>query len=152
MRPPLDAADGLAYPSIRAMSDDRIQWVRGATREGPMETIGVLELCDDGRCRAVLAERVEVDGRCHVLLARQAWGGKGTPDARWWSLVLDDEVKAYTVRNGSCGDPVRPGDVPRIARALEELGLAAETTMIAVDKGCAVFPWRDGGSPTTGGV
>jgi hypothetical protein len=57
------------------MGDGRITWERGERRAGPNETIGVLELCGDGQCRAVFAERVEVDGRCHVLLARKAWGG-----------------------------------------------------------------------------
>lgn len=124
------------------MTDERVQWVHGEVRPGPKETIGVLELRADGRCRAVLAERVEVDGRCHVLLARHAWGGKDAPDTRWWSLEMDEDQKVLTVRNGSCGDPVRPDDTTRIARAVESLGLAAATTMIAVDKGSGVFPWR----------
>ncbi len=124
------------------MPDDRVQWIRGVQRDGPTETIGVLELREDGACRVVIAERTEVDGRCHVLLARHAWGGKATADTRWWSLEMDDAHKVFTVRNGSCGDPVRPDDPPRIARALEELGLATESTMVAVDKHSAVFPWR----------
>lgn len=126
----------------RAMSDERVRWIRGERREGPAETIGVLELRPDGGCRALIAEREEVDGRCHILLARKEWGGKDTLETRWWSLVLDADAKVYTVRNGSCGDPVTSDDVPRIARALKELGLAAETTMIAVDKGPAAFPWH----------
>ena len=55
---------GWRYP-LR-VADPRITWEKGERREGPNETIGVLELAADGRCRAVFAERVEVDGRCHV--------------------------------------------------------------------------------------
>lgn len=36
-------------------------------------------------------------------------------------------------------------DVPRIMRALEDLGLASPRTMIAVDDGRAVLPWHDRG-------
>jgi len=104
--------------------------------------IGVLELKVDGRCRAVFAERVEVDGRCHILLARQAWEGKDSLDTRWWSLVLDREYKVFTIRNGSCGDRIERGDVPRIVRALGELNLLTRDTMIAVDDGPAVIPGR----------
>jgi hypothetical protein len=56
--------------------------------------------------------------------------------------VLDRELKAYTVRNSSCGDKVLTTDVPRIMRALEDLGLASPRTMIAVDDGKPVLPWR----------
>ena len=48
----------------------------------------MLELKADGSCRAVFAE-VEVDGRCHIRLARQVWQGKDALDTRWWSLLLD---------------------------------------------------------------
>jgi hypothetical protein len=58
-------------------------------------------------------------------------------------MVLDGSGKAYTIRNGSCGDSVTTADVPRIMRALEALRLAAPTTMIALDDAPAVFPWRD---------
>jgi hypothetical protein len=58
------------------MNDDRISWVKGDTQLGPLQTIGVLEIREDGSFRAVFAERAEIDGRCHVLLAKQAWGGK----------------------------------------------------------------------------
>ena len=122
--------------------DERITWVRGERRAGPNETIGVLELKADGSCRAVFAERVEVDGRCHILLARQAWEGKDSLDTRWWSLVLDGNHKVFTIRNGSCGDRIESGDVPRIVRALEELDLLTKDTMIAVDGGPAVIPGR----------
>jgi hypothetical protein len=107
-----------------------------------METIGVLELRASGSCRAVFAERAEVDGRCHILLARQVWEGKDALDTRWWSLVLDGDNKVFTIRNGSCGDAVLRSDVPRIARALEELDLLTEQTMIAVDDGPPVLPRR----------
>ena len=100
----------------------------------------MLELRSDNTCRAVFAERTQVDGRCHVLLARQAWGGKDTLDTRWWSLVLDGNLKVDTIRNGSCGDQLLARDVPRIVRALEELNLLTADTMIAVDDGPAVFP------------
>ncbi len=54
------------------MSDPRVTVVRGEPRPGPRQRIGVLELGPDGSPRVALAERVEVDGRCHVLLARAA--------------------------------------------------------------------------------
>jgi hypothetical protein len=115
------------------MSDARITWERGERQQGPMETIGVLELQEHGGCRAVFAERVEVDGRCHVLLARKAWGGKTALDTRWWSLVLDGNHKVETIRNGSCGDKLTMADVPRIISALTELGLLTDDTQIATD-------------------
>jgi hypothetical protein len=118
----------------------RITWVRGDERPGPRQVIGVLELHTDGACRAVFAERTQVDGRCHVLLARGAWGGKDSLETRWWSLVLDENHKVHTIRNGSCGDAIRGDDVPRIVSALEELDLLTEQTMIAVDDGLPVFP------------
>jgi hypothetical protein len=52
------------------------------------------------------------------------------------------DQKVYTVRNGSCGDALNAADVPRIVRALEELGLANAGIMLAVDDGPAVLPWR----------
>jgi hypothetical protein len=113
--------------------DGRITWEHGEPRGGPNETIGVLELRVDGGCRVVFAERAEVDGRCHVLLARKAWGGKDSLETRWWSLVLDRELKVDTIRNGSCGDALTSADVPRILRALAELDLVTGETMIAVD-------------------
>lgn len=123
------------------MTDDgRITWVRGEEREGPRQTIGVLEMRGDGSCRAAFAERTQVDGRCHVLLARQAWGGKDSLETRWWSLVLDRNHKVDTIRNGSCGDPLLTRDVPAIVRALEEMDLLTEHTMVAVDDGPSVFP------------
>jgi hypothetical protein len=123
------------------MTDDgRITWVTGEEREGPRQTIGVLEMRGDGGIRAAFAERTQVDGRCHVLLARQAWGGKESLETRWWSLVLDRNRKVDTVRNGSCGDPLRTADVPGIVRALEEMDLLTEHTMVAVDDGPSVFP------------
>jgi hypothetical protein len=125
------------------MSDERVTWFRGELQLGvPRQTIGVLELRADGRCRAVFAERAEVDGRCHVLLARAAWGPKDARETRWWSLVLGTNQKVHTVRNGSCGDTLNAEDVPRIVHALEELGLANAQVMIAVDDGPAVMPWR----------
>jgi hypothetical protein len=128
------------------MADERITWFRGKLRSGPRQTIGVLEVLGDGSCRAVFAERAEVDGRCHIRLARQAWGPKEDLDTRWWSLVLDSNLQAHTVRNGSCGDALTTAEVPRVLRALEELGLVTEETMIALDDGPAVFPRRRGGS------
>jgi hypothetical protein len=125
--------------STRA-SDERITWIRGEERDGPRQTIGVLEMQPDGFFRAAFAERTQVDGRCHVLLARQAWGGKNSLDTRWWSLVLDRSHKVDTIRNGSCSDPLNTADVPRIVAALEELDLLTEQTMIAVDDGPSVFP------------
>jgi hypothetical protein len=124
------------------MTDARITWVRGERRNGPMELIGVLELRADGSCRAAFAERTEVDGRCHVRLARQVFDRKDALETRWWSLVLDAKHKVFTVRNGSCGDPVTAGDVPRIIQALEELDLVTPDTMIALDQGPPVFPRR----------
>ena len=123
------------------MAGEQISWVRGQRDQGPTETIGVLEVRADGRCRAVFAERAEVDGRCHILLARQAWGSKDSLDTRWWSLVLNRSLKASYVRNGSCGDSVTTADIPRIVRAIEELGLVAPDTMIVVDDGPSAFPW-----------
>ena len=119
--------------------DQRITWVTGERGDGPRETIGVLELEPDGRCRAVFAERAEVDGNCHVLLARHAWGGKGSLETRWWSLVLDPHHKVSTIRNGSCGDPITKDDVPRILRTLTDLDLLKKGTMIAVDAGGSVI-------------
>jgi hypothetical protein len=110
------------------VTDPRITWERGERQQGPTETIGVLEIQADGGCRAVFAERVEVDGRCHVLLARKAWGGKIALDTRWWSLVLDGNQKVETIRNGSCGDRLTKADVPRIIRALSELDLITDDT------------------------
>ena len=124
------------------MVDDRITWVHGETRSGPRELIGVLEIRGDGEFRVVLAERVEVDGRCHILLAKQAWGPKDSLDTRWWSLVLDREHRAYSVRTGSCGDPLTRADVPRITHALEELGMLTEHTMLHVADGPAAFTGR----------
>jgi hypothetical protein len=123
------------------MTDDgRITWVTGEEREGPRQTIGVLEMRGDGSIRAAFAERTQVDGRCHVLLARQAWGGKDSLQTRWWSLVLDRNRKVDTIRNGSCGDPLHTADVPVIVRALEEMDLLTEHTMIAVDDGPSAIP------------
>src|SRR2546423_14969943 len=124
------------------MADARIVWVRGERRSGPMELIGVLEVRADGTSGAALAERTEIDGRCHIRLARQAWDRKDALETRWWSLVLDENHKAFTVRNGSCGDPVTAADVPRIIKALEDLDLVGPETMIALDKGIPVFPRR----------
>lgn len=122
--------------------DPRITWVHGDEREGPRQVIGVLEVKADGGCRAVFAERTQVDGRCHVLLARTAWGGKESLDTRRWSIVLDRRShRVDTIRNGSCGDPLLRADVPRIIHALEELDLMTEHTMIAVDDGPSAFPW-----------
>jgi hypothetical protein len=101
----------------------------------------VLELRADGRCRAAFAERAEVDGRCHIRLARLAWGPKDDRDTRWWSMVLGPDRKVHTVRNGSCGDALNTEDVPRVMRALQNLGLANESVMIAVDDGPSVLPW-----------
>ena len=49
--------------------EPRITVVTGERRAGPNELIGVLEVRADGSCRAAVAERVEVDGRCHIRLA-----------------------------------------------------------------------------------
>ena len=132
---------GIASAAAAARMDERITWVTGEEREGPRQLIGVLELKADGACRAVFAERTQVDGRCHVLLARQAWGGKESLETRRWSLVLEKKShRVDTIRNGSLGDPLLTADVPRIVRALEELDLMTEHTMIAVDDGRSVFP------------
>jgi hypothetical protein len=126
----------------RSGPDDggRVTWFQGDERPGPRQVIGVLELSSDRPCRVVMAERTQVDGRCHVLLARQAWGGKDTLDTRWWSLVLDKNLKVNTIRNGSCGDRILTEDVPRIVCALKELDLLTTDTMIAVDDGPPAFP------------
>ncbi|MDP2275636.1 MAG: hypothetical protein Q8N23_03485 [Archangium sp.] len=117
------------------MADLRITWVRGAKQVGPEELIGVLEVHADGSCRALFAERTEVEGRSHIRLARTVWPGKDSLETRWWSLVLDARYKVDIVRNGSCGDPLLTVDVPRITRALLELELIGASTMIAVDDG-----------------
>src|SRR5919201_6355415 len=124
------------------MGKERIPWFRGKPDSGPRQTIGVLEVRGDGTCRAVFAERAEVEGRAHILLARRAWGPKDSLDTRWWSLVLDPDDRVCTVRNGSIGDALTTADVPRVVRALKELDLVSEHTMIAVDDGPAVFPGR----------
>src|SRR5262245_31061171 len=131
------------------MADERITWYRGKLGGGPRQTIGALELREGGACRAVFAERAAVDGRAHIQLARRARGRKDSLEARWWSLVVDWRGHFCTVRTGSCGDPLNREDVPRVVRALEELGLLAEDTMIAVDDGPAVFPgWAKAGRST----
>jgi hypothetical protein len=127
-------------------TDPRITWVRGDERPGPRQLIGVLEVRGDGAARAALAERTEVDGRCHILLAREAWGSKDALQTRWYSLVLDPELKAFSVRNGSCGDRLTTADVPQVCRALESLGLVGDHTMLHVDDGPSVLPGR--GWPT----
>jgi hypothetical protein len=126
----------------RPVVDPRITLVTGERHAGPNELIGVLEVRADGSCRAAIAERVEVDGRCHVRLARTAWSSKDALDTRWWSMVLGPDGKAFTIRNGSCGDALTTADVPRIVAALESLRLASPKTMLAVDDGPAQFPWR----------
>ena len=135
-----DAVHQPSTSSSARLLDERIVWITGEEREGPRQVIGVLELREDGACRAAFAERTQVDGRCHVLLARQAWGGKESLETRRWSLVLDRNHRVDTIRNGSCGDPLVTADVPRIIAALEELDLMAEQTMIAVDDGPSAFP------------
>src|SRR5262245_41609727 len=129
------------------MADERITWLRGKPRSGPRQSIGVLEVRSAGGCRAACAERTEVDGRSHIGLALQAWGRKDSLDTRWWSLVLDRDHKAYTVRTGSCGDALTTQDVPRVIQALEDLALMTERTMIHVDDGPAVIPWRSRRAP-----
>lgn len=127
---------------MRPVLDPRFTWVSGERRAGPNELIGVLEVRGDGSCRVAIAERVEVDGRCHIRLARTAWQSKDALETRWWSLVLDGTGKAYTVRNGSCGDALLTADVPKIIQALESLRLASPLTMLVVDDGPSTFPWR----------
>jgi hypothetical protein len=131
---------GLTRVVDQPRADERITWITGEEQDGPRQIIGVLEMHADGSCRAAFAERTQVDGRCHVLLARQAWGGKTSLETRWWSLVLDRDLKVDTIRNGSCGDKLLTRDVPRIVHALEELELMTRHTMIAVDDGPSVFP------------
>ena len=124
--------------------EPRIRWIRGERNAGPDETIGVLEVRSDGSSRTVFAERSEVDGRCHIRLALEAWGKKESIETRWWSLVLDRSWKVFTVRTGSCGNKITRDDVPRIVRALKEMDLLSEHTMIHVDDdGPAVFPGRE---------
>lgn len=135
------ASDVARTRTRRPVLDPRVTWISGEHQDGPNELIGVLEVRADGSCRAALAERVKVDGRCHIRLARTAWQSKDALETRWWSLVLDREGKAFTVRNGSCGDALLAADVPRIVRALESLRFSSSRTMIAVDDGPAVFPW-----------
>jgi hypothetical protein len=140
MRGTTEAVDQRSEGPPGAALDGRITWVTGDERAGPRQVIGVLELRPDGSSRAVFAERTQVDGRCHVLLARQAWGGKDSLETRRWSLVLDRNHRVDTIRNGSCGDPLVTADVPRIVCALEALDLMTEHTMIAVDDGPSAFP------------
>ena len=112
------ATMGTKRPSKRAHAadgspaDDRITWFRGTLQAGPRQTIGVLELRADGAARVVFAERAEVDARCHIRLARLAWGPKTSLETRWWSLVLGQDQQIHTVRNGSCSDPLNTADVP----------------------------------------
>lgn len=127
----------------RPVIDPRITLVTGDRRKGPNELIGVLEVREDGSARVAIAERVEVDGRCHIRLARTAWHSKDALGTRWWSLVLDKHGKAYTVRNGSCGDSLTTADVPRVVAALESLRLSSRDTMLALDDAPATFPWRE---------
>src|SRR6185295_8684401 len=108
----------------RPVLDPRITFISGKRHAGPNELIGVLEVRADGSARAAIAERVRVDGRCHIRLARKAWQSKDALETRWWSLVLDGEGKAFTVRNGSCGDALLTSDIPRIMHALESLRIA----------------------------
>ncbi len=122
--------------------DPRITWIEGEHHTGPNELIGVLEVRADGACRAAIAERARVDGRCHIRLARAAWDSKDALSTRWWSLVFDAAGKAFTVRNGSCGDALLAADVPRVMAALESLRFASPGTMLALDDASAVFPWR----------
>lgn len=129
-------------PTKRPVLDPRITWITGDYHAGPNELIGVLEVRRDGSCRAAIAERAKVDGRCHIRLARAAWDGKDAMETRWWSLVFDGEGKVFTIRNGSCGDSVTTADVPRIVTALEALRFASPRTMIALDDAPAIFPWR----------
>jgi hypothetical protein len=126
----------------RSVIDPRVTFVSGEVQHGPNELIGVLEVREDGTARVAIAERVRVDGRCHIRLARTAWDSKDAITTRWWSLVLDANGKAYTVRNGSCGDSLTTAEVPRIVAALESLRLASPGTMLALDDACAIFPWR----------
>ncbi len=56
--------------------------------------------------------------------------------------MIDRQLKVETVRNGSCGDPVTKEDIPRIIRALTELELISDHTMIAVDAGGSVIVGR----------
>jgi hypothetical protein len=133
----------MSSATSRPVLDPRITVIRGERRAGPDELIGVLEVRVDGACRAAIAERVEVDGRCHIRLAREAWKGKDALETRWWSMVLDRDGNAFTIRNGSCGDAVTSADLPRIVAALKSLGLASSSTMIALDDAPAVFPWRE---------
>src|ERR1043166_5454106 len=69
------ASRGRRDPSrgMKPVIDPRITVITGERHAGPNELIGVLELRADGSCRAAVAERVEVDGRCHIRLAREAW-------------------------------------------------------------------------------
>jgi len=122
--------------------DPRITWIEGEQHVGPNELIGVLEVREDGTCRAAIAERARIDGRCHIRLARAAWDSKDALTTRWWSLVFDGSGKAFTVRNGSCGDALLAADVPRVMAALESLRFASPGTMLALDDASAVFPWR----------
>jgi hypothetical protein len=55
--------------------------------------------------------------------------------------VLGEDQKIHTVRNGSCDDPLNTADVPRVIQALEDLGLANEQIMLAIDDGPSVLPW-----------
>ncbi len=126
--------------------DPRITLITGPRHAGPNELIGVLEVRIDGSCRAAIAERVEVDGRCHIRLAREAWQGKDSLDTKWWSMVLDGHGKANTIRNGSCGDSLTKADVPRVIAALESLRLATTSTMLALDDAPAVLPWHTRGT------
>jgi hypothetical protein len=135
----------------RPVLDPRVTWVDGNVHAGPNELIGVLEVRADGTCRAAIAERVRVDGRCHIRLARTAWQNKDALETRWWSLVLDKHGKAFTVRNGSCGDKLLAADVPRVVRALESLRFASPATMLALDDAPAVFPWRERETASTSG-
>ena len=79
------------------MADERITWVRGKHRRGPRERIGVLEARGDGGCRAALAERAEVDGRCHVRLAVKAWGRKDSLETRCSNKQTPPSIRQHRI-------------------------------------------------------
>jgi hypothetical protein len=56
-------------------------------------------------------------------------------------MVVGSDGRVHTVRNGSWGDALNAADVPGVMRVLEDLGLANQSVMIAVDDGPSVMPW-----------